>query len=91
MLDLRKEPRIRLATAFVPGNAPFVLSIKAVNANTATYTFFVVASMPDGSTRVVSGQIGRADDVSGYTSTSVTLDCDPVAVDTTVVEAAAGE
>ncbi len=75
---------------FVPGNAPFVLSIKAVNANTTTYRYIVVATMPDGTTRVVSGQIGRADDVSGYTSTSVTLGCDPVAVDTTVVEAAAG-
>ena len=75
--------------AFVPGAEPFVLLIKATNANTTTYRYTLIATLQDGSTRVVSGQVGRADDGSGYTSTSVSLGCDPVSVDTTVQEAGA--
>jgi hypothetical protein len=75
--------------AFLPGAEPFVLLIKATSVNTTAYSYTMIATLPDGSTRVISGQVGRADDGSGYTATSVSLGCDPVSVDTTVVEAGA--
>jgi hypothetical protein len=72
---------------FVPGNAPFVLLIKATNNQTTNYSYTVVATMGDGSTKVVTGQVGRSDDNSGYTAASVNLGCDAVSVSTTVNEA----
>jgi len=75
--------------AFVPGAEPFVLLIKATHANTTAYSYTMIATLPDGSTRVISGQVGRSDDGAGYTSTSVALGFEPVSVDTTVVEAGA--
>jgi hypothetical protein len=72
---------------FVPGAEPFLLLIKAGNTHTTNYRYTVIATMEDGSTRVVSGQIQRADDGSGYTSASVNLGCIAVTVDTTIEEA----
>ncbi|HWE49692.1 MAG TPA: hypothetical protein VG273_07890 [Bryobacteraceae bacterium] len=73
--------------AYMPGSEPFVLLIKATKTNTASYRYTVVATLEDGSKRVISGQIGRSDDGAGYTAAPVSLGCDPVSVDTTVVEA----
>ena len=75
--------------AFLPGAEPFVLLIKATSANTVAYKYTLIATLPDGTTRVIQGQVGRADDGSGYTSTSVALGFEAVSVDTTVVEAGA--
>jgi hypothetical protein len=75
------------SASFVPGSAPFFLLIKATGTQTTNYTFTVVATMEDGSTKVVTGQVGRSDDNAGYTAASVNLGCDPVSVSTTVMEA----
>jgi hypothetical protein len=74
-------------SSFVPGNEPFLLLIKATNNQTAKYTYTVIATLQDGTTRIITGQVGRADDNAGYTATSVTLGCEPVSVDTTINEA----
>jgi hypothetical protein len=75
------------AGTFVPGNAPFFLLIKATNNQTTNYSFTVVATMEDGSTKVVTGQISRSDNNAGYTPAAVDLGCDPVTVSATVNEA----
>ena len=72
---------------FVPSAEPFVLLMKATNNQTTTYTFTVIATLQDGTTRVITGQASRADDNAGYTATSVTLGCEPVSVDATIQEA----
>jgi hypothetical protein len=75
--------------AYMPGSEPFVLLIKATKSNTTAYSYTVIATLEDGSKRVISGQVRRSDDGAGYTATPVSLGCDPVSVDTTVVEAGA--
>ena len=75
-------------SSFVPGSEPFLLLIKATNNQTTQYKWTVIATLQDGTTRVISGQVGRSDDGAGYTAASVSLGCDPVSVDTTVQEAA---
>jgi hypothetical protein len=75
--------------AYMPGSEPFVLLIKATSSNTTAYSYTLVATLEDGSTRVIAGQVGRSDDGAGYTATPVSLGCDPVSVDTTVIEAGA--
>ena len=72
---------------FVPNAEPFVLLMKATNNQTTKYTYTVIATLQDGTTRVITGQANRSDDNAGYTPTSVTLGCDPVSVDATVQEA----
>jgi hypothetical protein len=74
--------------SFVPGAEPFLLLIKAGNTHTTNYRYTVIATLEDGSTRIVSGQIQRSDDGAGYTSTSVDLGCIAVTVDATIEEAA---
>ena len=74
---------------FLPANGPFNLLIKPTNSSTTAYRYTILATMPDGSTRVFTGNIARADDPAGYTSTSMTLDCDPVSVDVNVAESVA--
>jgi hypothetical protein len=71
---------------FLPASGPFNLLIKPTNSSTTAYRYTILATMPDGSTRVFTGNIARADDEAGYTSTSMTLDCDPVSVDVNVAE-----
>ena len=74
-------------SSFVPGSEPFLLLIKATNNQTTNYTYTVVATLQDGTTRILTGQVGRSDDNAGYTAASVTLGCEPVSVDTTIQEA----
>jgi hypothetical protein len=75
------------AGTFVPGSAPFYLLIKATSNQTTAYNYTVIATLEDGSTKVITGQISRSDNNTGYTAASVSLGCDPVSVSTTVNEA----
>jgi hypothetical protein len=74
--------------SFLPGNEPFLLLIKATKTQTTKYIFTIMATMQDGTTRIVTGQVGRSDDEAGYTATSIDLGCEPVSVHTTIEEAA---
>ncbi len=71
---------------FVPGATPFVLLIKATETKTTAYSYSVVATMEDGTTKTITGKVNRADDNTGYTVTSVSLGVDPVTVCTTISE-----
>src|ERR1700685_2083318 len=58
-------------SGFTPGSEQFLLLIKASRPETTEYLYTVVATMLDGSTRAISGQLKRADNSAGYTSTTV--------------------
>lgn len=72
---------------FAPGSEQFLLLLKASKPETTEYLYTIVATMLDGSTRAVSGQLKRNDNGAGYTSTSVFFGGVAVSFNTTVQEA----
>lgn len=72
---------------FKPGSEQFLLLIKASRPETTEYLYTVVATMLDGSTRAVSGQLKRKDNGAGYTSTNLYFGGIAVSFSTTVEEA----
>jgi hypothetical protein len=73
---------------FTPGSEQFLLLIKATRPETTEYLYTIVATLPDGSTRAISGQLKRDDNNAGYTSTNVFFGGVAVSFNTTVQEAA---
>jgi hypothetical protein len=80
--------QLPICNGFTPGSEQFLLMIKANNAQTTKYLFTVVATMQDGSTRVVNGQVTRADNGAGYTSNSLFFGGIPLSFNTTIEEVA---
>ena len=79
--------QLAMCHGFVSGSEQFVLMIKANDPQTAEYLFTVVATMQDGSVRVFSGQVARAEKGSGYTSASLYFGGIPLSFNTTIEEA----
>jgi hypothetical protein len=73
--------------SFTPGSEQFLLMIKASQPETTEYLYTIVATMQDGSTRAVSGQLKRKDNSAGYSSTNVFFGGVAVSFNTTVEEA----
>lgn len=71
---------------FVTGSEQIVILIKATSSQTHKYNYTVTATMQDGTTRTVTGQINRADDLAGYTATPLALGGVAVSLQTTVQE-----
>lgn len=76
-----------MCNGFTPGSEQFMLLIKPTRTETTTYLYTIVATMPDGSTRAVSGQLSRQDNNAGYTTTSVFFGGIAISFSTTVQEA----
>jgi hypothetical protein len=74
-------------SGFTPGSEQFLLLIKASRPETTEYLYTVVATMLDGSTRAISGQLKRADNSASYTSTTLYFGGVAVSFNTTVEEA----
>lgn len=74
-------------SSFTPGSEQFLLLIKASQPETTKYFYTIVATMLDGSTRAVNGQLKRNDNSAGYTSTSLYFGGVAVSFNTTVEEA----
>jgi hypothetical protein len=74
-------------SGFTPGSEQFLLLIKASQPATTEYLYTIVATLPDGSTRAISGQLKRNDNGAGYTSTSLYFGGVAVSFNTTVEEA----
>ena len=55
-----------LCSDFTPGSEQFLLLVKASRPDTTEYLYTIVATMQDGSTRAVSGQLKRNDNGAGY-------------------------
>jgi hypothetical protein len=72
---------------FTPGSEQFLLLIKASQPQTTEYLYTIVATMLDGSTRAISGQLKRNDNSAGYTSTNLYFGGVAVSFNTTVEEA----
>jgi hypothetical protein len=72
---------------FTPGSEQFLLLLKPSRPETTQYLYTIVATMLDGSTRAVSGQLKRKDNGAGYTSTNVYFGGVAVSFNTTVEEA----
>ena len=72
---------------FTPGSEQFLLLVKASRPDTTEYLYTVVATMLDGSTRAVSGQLKRKDNGAGYTSSTLYFGGVAVSFNTTVEEA----
>ena len=73
--------------AFTPGSEQFLLLLKASRPETTEYLYTIVATMQDGSTRAISGQLKRNDNAAGYTSTNLFFGGVAVSFNTTVEEA----
>lgn len=71
---------------FTPGSEQFLLLIKASQPETTEYLYTIVATMLDGSTRAISGQLKRKDNNAGYSSTSLYFGGVAVSFNTTVEE-----
>jgi hypothetical protein len=71
---------------FTPGSEQFLLLIKASQLETTEYLYTIVATLPDGSTRAISGQLKRKDNNAGYSSTSLYFGGVAVSFNTTVEE-----
>ncbi len=74
-------------SGFTPGSEQFLLLIKAARPETTKYLYTIVATMLDGSTRAISGQLSRNDNNAGYTSASLYFGGIAVSFNTTVEEA----
>jgi hypothetical protein len=74
-------------SGFTPGSEQFLLLIKACQPETTEYLYTIVATMQDGSTRAVSGQLKRHDNNAGFTSTNVYFGGVAVSFNTTIEEA----
>jgi hypothetical protein len=74
-------------SGFTPGSEQFLLLIKASRPQTTEYLYTIVATMPDGSTRAIGGQLKRHDNSAGFTSTNVYFGGIAVSFSTTVEEA----
>jgi hypothetical protein len=72
---------------FKPGSEQFLLLIKASQPETTEYLYTIVATMLDGSTRAISGQLKRKGNSAGYTSTNLYFGGVAVSFNTTVEEA----
>jgi hypothetical protein len=72
---------------FTPGSEQFLLLIKASQPQTTEYLYTIVATMLDGSTRAVSGQLKRNDNSAGFTSSNLYFGGVAVSFNTTVEEA----
>lgn len=78
---------LSMCNGFVPGSEQFLLMTKANSPQTTTFLFTVVATMQDGSVKVVTGQMARAENGAGYTSTSLYFGGIPLSFNTTIEEA----
>jgi hypothetical protein len=76
-----------MCSGFTPGSEQFMLLVKPSRPETTTYLYTIVATMQDGSTRAVSGQLKRQDNNAGFTSTTLYFGGVPVSFNTTVEEA----
>jgi hypothetical protein len=74
-------------SGFTAGSEQFLLMIKASRPETTRYLYTIVATMPDGSTRAVGGQLQRQDNNAGYTSATLYFGGVAVSFNTTVEEA----
>jgi hypothetical protein len=72
---------------FTPGSEQFLLLIKPSQPQTTEYLYTIVATMLDGSTRAISGQLKRNDNSAGYTSANLYFGGVAVSFNTTVEEA----
>ncbi len=72
---------------FTPGSEQFLLMLKASRPETTEYLYTIVATMQDGSTRAISGQLKRNDNAAGYTATNLFFGGVAVSFNTTVEEA----
>ena len=72
---------------FTPGSEQFLLLIKASQPQTTEFLYTIVATMLDGSTRAISGQLKRNANGAGYTSTNLYFGGVAVSFNTTVEEA----
>jgi hypothetical protein len=61
--------------------------LKASRPETTEYLYTIVATMQDGSTRAISGQLKRNDNAAGYTATNLFFGGVAVSFNTTVEEA----
>ena len=76
-----------LCSDFTPGSEQFLLLIKASRPDTTEYWYTIVATMRDGSTRAVSGQLKRNDNGAGYSSVTLYFGGVALSFNTTVEEA----
>ncbi len=76
-----------VCSGFTQGSEQFLLLIKASQPATTEYLYTIVATMLDGSTRAISGQLTRKDNNAGYTSTPVYFGGVAVSFNTTIEEA----
>ena len=74
-------------SSFTPGSEQFLFLVKATNSGTTDYLYTIVATLQDGSTRAVSGQLKRSDNNAGFTSTILYFGGVAVSFNTTVEEA----
>jgi hypothetical protein len=63
--------QLAACNGFIPGSEQFLLMMRASSPLTTKFLFTVVATMRDGSVRVASGQVTRAENGAGYTSNSL--------------------
>ncbi len=78
--------RTAACEGFVPGSEQFLLLVKASRPETTAYLYTIVATMEDGSTRAISGQLKRHDNNAGYTSTNLYFGGIAVSFNTTIEE-----
>lgn len=76
-----------VCSGFTPGSEQFLLMIKASRPETTTYLYTIIATMSDGSTRAVSGQLKRQDNNAGYSTTSLFFGGVAISFNTTIEEA----
>jgi len=76
-----------VCSGFTPGSEQFLLLIKANQPETTEYLYTIVATMQDGSTRAVSGQLKRHDNNAGFTSTNLFFGGVAISFNTTIEEA----
>lgn len=72
---------------FAPGSEQFLLLIKASQPQATEYLYTIVATMQDGSTRAVSGQLKRKDNNAGFTSTILYFGGVAISFNSTIEEA----
>ncbi|HEX4426123.1 MAG TPA: hypothetical protein VH079_12050 [Terriglobales bacterium] len=76
-----------VCNGFVAGSEQFLLLVKASRPETTDFLYQIVATMPDGSTRAVSGQLKRNDSHAGYSSTTLFFGGVALSFNTTIEEA----
>ncbi len=76
---------------FTPGSEQFLLLVKATKPETTDFLYSIVATMPDGTTRAISGRLKRHDNNAGFTSTSIFFGGVAISFNSTIEEATVSE